>query len=357
MTVRPLADTSPAPKNPAVLKVSAPCTLPIPEDKSRAGSGPACGSWRGSQPADSIPPVSGAVAGAGTSKTARTPLERLVVQYPDLSSKIARSPLKSLLERYPDLALFPPDAFMFAPTSVSSHLTGPGALSLFAGSRRWERSMLSRGCPWVLCIDTLHHPDLDLTYPALREKLEILIGGGTFLAVGGGPPCSSLSVAVTPPIRCKEFPAGRPGLPPPVRERIRVGNLLANWMAFAYRRCVALDVAVWVENPDSSWLWRLRSWKRIIANKANIFGEWRVDYCRFGTRWRKRTRFATNTALQGEVRFCTGLHEHWRLRGTYGGSSRTKLAEPYPYPLCCTLASACCQKAGWVNRTDSPCRA
>jgi hypothetical protein len=116
--------------------------------------------------------------------------------------------------------------------------------------------MLSRGCPWVLCVDTLHHPDLDLTNPSLRKKLELLIDGGAFLTVGGGPPCSSLSIDVTPPIRCKQFPSGRPGLPPPVRERIRIGNLLANWMASVYRRCVAQDIAVWVENPDSSWLWR-----------------------------------------------------------------------------------------------------
>ena len=124
--------------------------------------------------------------------------------------------------------------------------------------------------------------------------------------------------------------------------------MLANWMAIVYRRCVARSIAVWVENPDSSWLWRLRSWKCIIANRADIFGEWRVDYGRFGPRWRKRTRFATNTSLQGDVRFCTGLHDHWKLRGMYGSSSRTRLAEPYPYPLCCTLAAACCKKAGWV---------
>ena len=208
--------------------------------------------------------------------------------------------------------------------------------------------MLSRGCPWVLCIDILHHSELDLTDHRLRATLDLLIDDGAFLTVGGGPPCSSLSIAVTPPVRCKQFPSGRPGLPPPARERVRVGNLLANWMASVYRRCVSHDIAVWVENPDSSWLWRLRSWKPIKDNQKKIFGEWRVDYCRFGTRWRNRTRFATNTSLQGEVRFCTGLHEHWRLRGMYGGSSRTKLAEPYPYPLCSTLAAACCNKAGWV---------
>ena len=32
----------------------------------------------------------------------------------------------------------------------------------------------------------------------------------------------------------------------------------------------------------------------------------------------------------------------------HGGVSRTKLAEPYPYPLCASLASACCKHAGWL---------
>ena len=85
-----------------------------------------------------------------------------------------------------------------------------------------------------------------------------------------------------------------------------------------------------------------------MHDRSGIFGEWRVDYCRFGTRWRKRTRFATNTSLRGEVRFCDKTHEHWKLRGTHGGVSRTKLAKSYPYPLCASLASACCKHAGWI---------
>ena len=45
-----------------------------------------------------------------------------------------------------------------------------------------------------------------------------------------------------------------------------------------------------------------------------------------------------------------GGHEHVQLRGTFGSTSRTKLAEPYPYPLCATLAAACCRKAGWLAK-------
>ena len=65
------------------------------------------------------------------------------------------------------------------------------------------------------------------------------------------------------------------------------------------------------------------------------------------------TRFVTNIHLQGEVRLCKGMHEHWRLRGSYGGTSRTKLAEAYPFPLCSTLAAACCKKANWSKPNNS----
>ena len=209
--------------------------------------------------------------------------------------------------------------------------------------------MLARGCPWVLCIDLAHQTEMDLMSSELRGRLDDLIDHGSFLTVGGGPPCSSLSVAVTPPVRTKHFPAGRPDLPLPARQRVRAGNVLASWMAAVYQRCVELAIAVWVENPDSSWLWRLRPWKRIRENKAEIFGEWRVDYCRFGTKWRKRTKLATDTSLQGEARLCLGQHDHWRLRGMCGSTPPTKLAEPYPFPLCSTLAAACCRKAGWIS--------
>ena len=218
---------------------------------------------------------------------------------------------------------------------------------MFAGSRRWEKKIVKNGCPWVLCLDVKADPDHDLTQPDLRAQVELLISSGVVIAVGAGPPCSSMSIAVTPPIRTREVPCGKPDLLPPLRAKRRIGNLLANWSAAVYRPCASLDCAVWVENPDASWMWKLRSWKRVQSNSMNIYGEFRVDYCRFGSRWRKRRRFARNTSMQGETCLCKGGHEHWRLLGTHGSTDRTKLAEAYPWPLCSKLASACCQHAGW----------
>ena len=126
--------------------------------------------------------------------------------------------------------------------------------------------MLTRGCPWVLCIDSAHRYEMDLMNPALRAQIDDLIDRMAFLVVGGGPPCSSLSIAVCPPVRSKQFPAGRPDLPMPARRRVRIGNVLAAWTAPVYRRCVGLDIAVWAKNLDASWMWRLRSWKAIREN-------------------------------------------------------------------------------------------
>ena len=207
---------------------------------------------------------------------------------------------------------------------------------------------MQKGCPWVLCIDVKSDPRHDLSQPDLQAQVELLISSGIVLAVGAGPPCSSMSIAVTPPIRSREFPYGKPDLPPPMRAKCRAGNLLANWSASIFRLCATLDRAVWVENPDASWMWRLRSWQRIRQNQSGLYGDFRVDYCRFGTRWRKRTRFVTNTPMRGETCLCKGGHEHWRLRGMHGNTDRTKLAEAYPWPLCTKLAATCCQQAGWL---------
>ena len=119
-------------------------------------------------PALSSPPALGKLAEPVTNvplpPTDATETNRAVP--PKSEASVIASVAASLLD-------FPKDAFMFA-DGCSLHSNRPGALSLFAGSRRWERSMLSRGCPWVLCIDTLHHPDLDLTNPSLRKKPDLL---------------------------------------------------------------------------------------------------------------------------------------------------------------------------------------
>lgn len=73
-----------------------------------------------------------------------------------------------------------------------------------------------------------------------------------------------------------------------------------------------------------------------------------MDFCTFGARWRKRTRFRTNTHLQGQTRFCVCAKPHIVLRGRCKekGVNYTKLAEPYPRGVSDMLAIAVITDSG-----------
>ena len=67
---------------------------------------------------------------------------------------------------------------------------------------------------------------------------------------------------------------------------------------------------------------------------------YRCDFCVYGTKWRKRTKFLTNTCLGDSKHLRKGGHTHVVLRGrsSYYKASWTKVAEPYPRRLCGKLA-------------------
>ena len=66
-------------------------------------------------------------------------------------------------------------------------------------------------------------------------------------------------------------------------------------------------------------LWLLKGWERFASPASSAVC--RLAFCRFGTRWRKNTRFGTNTKLQG-VRLlqCSGrlLQTAWKGMGQIG---------------------------------------
>ena len=110
-----------------------------------------------------------------------------------------------------------------------------------------------------------------------------------------------------------------------------------------------------VENPDGSWMWRQRrpdlSWSSVLRRPG--VDDFRTDFCRFGTKWRKRTRFRTNSHLGGQKLFCICKGHHLVLRGRckQRKMNMTKLAEPYPRGLCNMLAGAIARDAGFLGRT------
>ena len=223
-------------------------------------------------------------------------------------------------------------------------------LDLFAGSRRFARACLRRGAEWVLCYDTAADPLLDLLQPGVRREVEELMDVGACYAVAGGPTCASFSTAHCPRIRTPQYPKGVPWAAPHVKRKLREGNSHSAWCAKLISKARSLNIRAWIENPDGGWMWRQREWQRLFKSGLP---QCRVDMCRFGAFWRKRTRFATTIGeLTGLTLLCLHNHpfqfyyrekwsEHMVLRGfTPWGQARTNMAEPYPLALADMLAAA-----------------
>ena len=157
--------------------------------------------------------------------------------------------------------------------------TARGALDLFAGSRGYAKALLQRGCPWVLTFDFAHGPNQDFLDPDTRALVEELIEAGAFATVAAGPVCSSLSTAVFPAVRTSLRPKSMRYIRPAMRQKVRDGNAHAEWSAHIFAQCLRLAIPVWVENPASSFIWRFRVWKRLLAY-AQV-DDFITDQCRW----------------------------------------------------------------------------
>ena len=241
------------------------------------------------------------------------------------------------------LAEFPAHQFVVRPPLARDGSWRPetrGVLDLFSGAGRTAKAYITHGYPWVLCFDSQSGGrSQDLSSPALQATLLWLIAAGAFSLVCGGPPCSSFSVCVTPSVRNRAFPAGVPWARESMLSKIKLGNDLSLFMS----KCVSAispQGFFWVENPRTSWMWHQRHWRRLIRQPGLVF--WTIDYCRYGTVWKKPTRFLTNLQplFAQDVR-CNCEGRHVELRGSSPfGISWTKVAEAYPHGVAETLAAA-----------------
>ena len=83
------------------------------------------------------------------------------------------------------------------------------------------------------------------------------------------------------------------------------GNNMLKFVLRAVEAAIDSETKFFVENHDGSWIWRQRdelSWDRV--NKLGGLDDFRTDYCRFGTAWRKRTTFRTNLHIGGQKVMC-----------------------------------------------------
>lgn len=263
--------------------------------------------------------------------------------YTELSSEVVEA-----------LKFFGKDQFIFG-SDVSWPPRQAGFIDLFSGRKGFAHACSRLGAPWILCVDILDGPQCDLLQSETRCKIETILKGGGCLHLSAAPICASFSRAITPYVRSRQYPRGLPTVSGEMLKKIRDGNS-SDWLGMLIEVAIGSSTLFWVENPDSSFLWLQRIWIRLGASDPRRF--LKVDFCSYGTPWRKRTRFLTNGRLKGCRNLCSGQHQHIVLRGR---SKRhrmawTKVAEPYPRRLCRVLAAAACADLGLLaSKNRSPC--
>ena len=120
----------------------------------------------------------------------------------------------------------------------------------------------------------------DLLDLEVQKKILQLFCGRAFRGFSAGPVCSSISIAIVPARRTREFPEGKPGLTAEQADKVRLGNFMLEFEADRP------GLVYLVENPLNSWMWAQPawiSWKRVVWACWDFF----VDYCVFGIFGRK----------------------------------------------------------------------
>ena len=242
------------------------------------------------------------------------------------------------------------DRAQFFSTEKPLVLRAPGALDLYSGKFGVARQLARLGAPWVLTFEIERSSTEDLTCPALQKKLCRLLELKAVKILGAAIVCRSFSTAVTPPVRSMQFPRGKPDVTENMRRRLIEGNKQADNLAELLGVAEDNGIGFWFENPDLSWLWKQKKYKKFRSPASKWV--WRFPFCYFGTRWKKPTRIGTCFEdLMGLRMKCLCTTSHLRLRGrsSIHKKSWTAVAQPYPLGLCKMIAKAAAIHAGWID--------
>ena len=252
-----------------------------------------------------------------------------------------------------ELAAFP--RHWFLPATGVLDLSAPGFLDLGGGACGMARCLLRLGAPWALAPTGERAPDTDLHSPSLQDSLLRLGSAGCFRAFGVALLGETFSVAWHPPIRSAAVPGGLPHLPKGVFERTVRDNRYSRWAA-ALRDCLPAGAAFWGYGPDSSFLWRQPEWA--AYGRAGCQGVWRVDLCRFGAPWRKRTRIVSSLPFGDARAFCQCRTAHHRLRGRASSKEPPfdRVSSDLPRTLVTEVALMAARSVGWLDSSSSQAR-
>ena len=225
-----------------------------------------------------------------------------------------------------------------------------GHLDLFSGAKGFARALANTTGRWVLTYDLSHDVTEDLLDPHVQKTIASLVRGRAFLSITAGPVCSSFSRAVRPAVRSAAWPRGFEDLTANMAKKVAEGNAMSQWLASLVLLAIEFMLIWWVENPSGSYLWHQPEWLE-IQQRLGV-GFFSTDYCRWGTPYRKRTRFLGNLVCCPDALHCLCTRPHVKLVGysRQHGCSWTLVAQPYPSSLCKFLALAVSESLKPISR-------
>lgn len=139
-------------------------------------------------------------------------------------------------------------------------------MEVFAGEAGLSQAVSARGMqilpPIEIVINNFVKEKVDILDPAVFQHLQFLIQEGIVIFIHFGTPCSSFSIARKhdggpPPLRDRQHLWGRHDLSRRDREKLLLGNQFMALTAALATLCYDRGILWSIENPASSFLWRM----------------------------------------------------------------------------------------------------
>ena len=166
--------------------------------------------------------------------------------------------------------------------------SGKVILELFAGKGRIAAAVRRAGKHGALALDIALGVWGDLKNKFVLQVLRGWITSGRIAGVWLAFPCTTFSLARHPALRSSAEPRGMKCWRTFVREQalIEQGNRTMDAAVDLANCCLHSGVPAALENPIGSYAWKCHGLQKLCRHRC--VRSCRVDFCRFGCRWRKR---------------------------------------------------------------------
>ncbi len=198
------------------------------------------------------------------------------------------------------------------------------------------------------------NPLYDLTCRKTLKHIHADFDKGLVIAAMLAPPCDTFSPARdrTAVIRTKDCPWGLPRhlVSDKDWEKLKRGNQTMRAAIGIAKHMLKRNLPWALENPHPSKCWSIPGLKTLSADThVDVMV---VDFCAYGTPWRKRTRILVGNVAEPDLGrlankrcpatdgFCPFRNrKHFELTGSsHDGTPWARIAQPYPAKLCRDLA-------------------